>query len=99
MAAGFACPSRKVELYSETFLKSWLRAVAEYVEPPMGPIARPDLAGRYDLVLTSAKNTLFCNGQHRGLPSLRKRAIHPEIELHPDTAMARGDRGRSMGRD
>ena len=25
-----------------------------------------------------------------GLPSLRKRAIDPEVELHPDTAAARG---------
>jgi anaerobic selenocysteine-containing dehydrogenase len=90
VAAGFATPSRKVELYSETFLNHGYAPLPAYVEPPMGPIARPDLAGRYGLVLTSAKNTLFCNGQHRGLPSLRKRAIHPEIELHPDTAMARG---------
>ena len=39
----------------------------------MGPVARPDLATRYSLVLTCAKNTLFCNSQHRGLPGLRKR--------------------------
>jgi anaerobic selenocysteine-containing dehydrogenase len=90
VAAGFATPSRKVELYSETLLDHGYAPLPEYVEPPMGPVARPDLAGRYDLVLTSAKNTLFCNGQHRGLPSLRKRAIDPEVELHPDTAAARG---------
>jgi anaerobic selenocysteine-containing dehydrogenase len=90
VAAGFATPSRKVELYSETFLNNGYAPLPEYVEPPMGPVARPDLAGRYDLVLTSAKNTLFCNSQHRGLPGLRKRAVHPEVELHPDTAAARG---------
>jgi anaerobic selenocysteine-containing dehydrogenase len=90
VALGFATPSRKVELYSETFLHHGYAPLPEYVEPPMGPVARSDLAGRYDLVLTSAKNALFCNSQHRGLPSLRKRAIHPEVELHPDTATARG---------
>jgi anaerobic selenocysteine-containing dehydrogenase len=41
-------------------------------------------------VLTCAKPTLFCQTQHRALPSLRKRAPFPEIEMHPNTASARG---------
>lgn len=90
VAAGFATPSRKVELYSETFLDHGYTPLPEFVEPPMGPVTRPDLVGRYGLVLTSSKNTLFCNSQHRSLPSLRKRAIHPEVELHPETAATRG---------
>jgi anaerobic selenocysteine-containing dehydrogenase len=53
-------------------------------------VARPDLAGRFPLVLTCAKPTLFCQTQHRALPSLRKRAPDPEIEVHPDTAATRG---------
>jgi anaerobic selenocysteine-containing dehydrogenase len=53
-------------------------------------VARPDLAARFPLVLTSAKSPLFCQTQHRALPSLRKRAAHPEVELHPATAEARG---------
>jgi anaerobic selenocysteine-containing dehydrogenase len=53
-------------------------------------MARPDLAASFPLVLTCAKNTLFCNSQHRGLPALRKRVPHPEVELHPETAAARG---------
>src|SRR5262249_11702798 len=32
----------------------------------------------------------FCRGQHRAWPSLRKRALDPEIELHPHTPAARG---------
>ena len=90
IASGFATPSRKVELYSETLLNHGYAPLPEYLEPPMGPVARPDLVGRYDLVLTCAKSPLFCNSQHRGLPALRKHAIHPEVELHPDTATARG---------
>ncbi len=42
------------------------------------------------LVLTSAKPMLFCQTQHRALPSLRKRALYPEVELHPAAARARG---------
>jgi anaerobic selenocysteine-containing dehydrogenase len=87
---GFATPSRKVELWSETFLTHGYAPLPDYEEPMMGPVARPDLAARFPLVLTCAKNTLFCNSQHRGLPALRKRAAHPEIELHPETAAARG---------
>jgi anaerobic selenocysteine-containing dehydrogenase len=87
---GFATPTRKVELYSETFLDHGQAPLPEYVEPRVGPVARPDLAARFPLVLTSVKHTLFCESQHRALPSLRRRALHPEVELHPEAAAARG---------
>ena len=74
---GFATPSRKVELWSETFLEHGYPPLPDFVEPPIGPVARPDLAARFPLVLTCAKPTLFCQTQHRALPSLRKRAPHP----------------------
>jgi anaerobic selenocysteine-containing dehydrogenase len=89
-ARGFSTPSRKVEFWSETFLDHGYSALPEFVESQIGPVARPDLAARFPLVLTCAKPTLFCQTQHRALPSLRKRALHPEIELHPETAAARG---------
>jgi anaerobic selenocysteine-containing dehydrogenase len=56
----------------------------------MGPETRADLADRFPLVLTSAKNGLFCNSQHRGVPALRKRHRDPTVEVHPDSAAARG---------
>jgi anaerobic selenocysteine-containing dehydrogenase len=87
---GFATPSRKVELWSETFLDHGYAALPDFVEPQIGPAARPDLAARFPLVLTCAKPTLFCQTQHRALPSLRRRAPEPEVELHPDAAAARG---------
>jgi anaerobic selenocysteine-containing dehydrogenase len=87
---GFPTPSRKVEIYSETFLQHGYDPLPEYREPQVGPVARPDLAARYPLVLTSAKSTLFCDSQHRALPSLRRQSIDPEVELHPDAAQARG---------
>ena len=87
---GFATPSRKVELYSETFLDHGYPPLPDFVEPQVGPVARPDLAARFPLVLTNAKPTVFCQTQHRALPSLRKRAPHPRVELHPDSAAARG---------
>jgi anaerobic selenocysteine-containing dehydrogenase len=87
---GFATPSRKVELFSQTFLDHGYAPLPEFSEPQIGPVARPDLAARFPLVLTSAKPSLFCQTQHRALPSLRKRAPDPEVELHPTAAQARG---------
>jgi anaerobic selenocysteine-containing dehydrogenase len=40
--------------------------------------------------LTCSKGTHFCETQHRQVPSLRRRAPDPEVEIHPDTASGRG---------
>src|SRR5262249_37626835 len=87
---GFATPSRKVEFWCESFLDGGHQALPAFVEPAVGPVARPDLAARFPLVVTCAKPTLYCQTQPRGLPALRRRAPDPEVELHPDAAAARG---------
>ena len=69
----------------------------DFVEPAIGPVTRPDLAASFPLILTCAKPSLFCQTQHRALPSLRKRALDPEIELNPATASARGIREWRLG--
>jgi len=61
-----------------------------FVEPLMSPRSRPTLAERYPLVLTSAKSLWFCESQHRGVPSLRRRDPDPQVEVHPSTARDRG---------
>ncbi len=90
VARGFATPTRKIELYSETLLAGGYPPLPEYEEPRMGPASRPDLAERFPLILTCAKHTLFCETQHRALPSLRRLALDPEVELHPLAATERG---------
>ena len=89
-ARGFATPSRKIELYCERFLDHGHPPLPAWEEPLIGPIARPDLAARFPLVLTCAKPALFLQTQFRALPSLRGRALDPEIDLHPQAAAARG---------
>ena len=89
-ARGFPTPSRKIEFWSETFLDHGHAALPDFVEPTLGPMASPALAQKFPLVLTCAKPSLYCQTQHRALPSLRKRAPHPEIELHPKAADDRG---------
>ena len=89
-APGFATPSRKVELFSETLQAAGQAPLPDHVEPAFGPISRPDLAADYPLVLTSAKSLHYCHSQHRALPSLRRREPDPSIEIHPSAAAARG---------
>ena len=86
---GFETPSRKVELYSETLLNAGYPPLPDYEEPLMGPASRPDLVSRFPLILTCAKDSLYCESQHRGLPSLRCRAPDPQVDLHPTTAATR----------
>lgn len=87
---GFRTPTRKVELYSETLLEGGHPPLPEFEEPLVSPRSRPDLAGRFPLILTCAKHTLFCESQHRNLPGLRRQALEPEVELHPSAAAERG---------
>lgn len=87
---GFATPTRKIELYSETLLAHGYSPLPEYEEPLMSPFSQPKLAERFPLILTCAKHTLFCESQHRALASLRRRALDPEVELHPIAAAERG---------
>jgi anaerobic selenocysteine-containing dehydrogenase len=88
-ATGFNTPSKKIEIYSETFLNHGYAPLPEYIEPAMGPVSRPELAEEFPLVLTTTKSTHFLHSQMRALPSLRKHERDPRITLHPQTAAAR----------
>src|SRR5262249_58069449 len=63
--AGFATPSRRVEIYAGALLEIGQSPLPDYVEPAASPLSRPDLAARYPLVLTTAKVVQFCHSQHR----------------------------------
>ena len=88
--AGFSTPTGRIELYAEGFLDVGQPPVPTFTEPALSPRSRPDLAHDFPLVLTCAKQLHFCETQHRQVASLRRHAPDPEIELHPDTATARG---------
>ena len=87
---GFDTPSRRVEVWSETFRRHGEDPLPGYVPPAMSAARRPDLAARFPLILSSAKSHLYCHGQHRNLPKLRRLLPDPLVEVHPDTARARG---------
>jgi anaerobic selenocysteine-containing dehydrogenase len=90
VAVGFPTPSRKVELWSETLRAKGYAALPDFVAHGAGTAKVGRDAARFPLVVTCAKPTLFCQSQHRSLPALRRHAVDPEVELHPDTAAERG---------
>jgi anaerobic selenocysteine-containing dehydrogenase len=92
---GFRTPSGKVELLSETLADHGYPALPTFTEPAISPLSRPDLAGRYPLVLTCAKSVRFAESQHRQIATLRRATPDPQVEIHPnaaaDRAIAAGD--------
>ncbi len=86
---GFRTPSGKVELLSETLADHGYPALPAFAEPAISPRSRPDLAGRYPLVLTCAKSVRFAESQHRQIATLRRATPDPQVELHPDAAASR----------
>jgi anaerobic selenocysteine-containing dehydrogenase len=90
LPAGFDTATGRIELYSQAFLEIGQPPLPTFTEPATSPRSRPDLAEEFPLVLTCAKSLHFCETQHRQVASLRSRAPDPEVELHPDTAAARG---------
>lgn len=88
--AGFGTPSKRVELYSESFRANGYDPLPRYVEPAVGPYSRPDLAESFPLVLTDTKTPHFIHSQYRHLGRLRRHEREPRIEMHPETARERG---------
>jgi len=84
-AAGFATPSRRVEIYSETLLSHGIAPLPVLEETDL-PQAPPD----YPLRLGAAKIVAYCHSQHRNLESLRRLMPDPLVEVAHETAAARG---------
>jgi anaerobic selenocysteine-containing dehydrogenase len=87
---GFATPTGLIELYSVALMAHGQPALPTFIEPPLSPRSRPDLVADYPLVLTCAKSLRYCESQHRQIAELRRAAPDPVVEIHPDTAAARG---------
>jgi len=83
---GFQTPTGRLEVYSGRLLEAGLSPVPEY-----GPGSRA-VNEEYPLHLTTFKTPYFCHSQHHALPSLRRRAPEPLVELHPTLAQQKGIR-------
>jgi anaerobic selenocysteine-containing dehydrogenase len=88
---GFRTPTGKIELYSTRFEQMGYAPLPSYVEPPESPLATPEIAKEFPLVLTTgARIPFFFNSEHRQLPHVRKARREPRAEIHPDTAARHG---------
>jgi formate dehydrogenase (coenzyme F420) alpha subunit len=84
---GFSTPSKKIEIYSETFEKEGFDPLPTYREPDQSPLGDPKMFERYPLVLTTGARILYyTHGQHRNIAGLREKSPDSFAEMHPKTA-------------
>ncbi|MFB3886757.1 MAG: molybdopterin-dependent oxidoreductase [Thermodesulfobacteriota bacterium] len=84
---GFSTPSKKIEIYSETFQKGGFDPLPTYREPDQSPLSAPELFRRYPLILTTGARILYyTHSQHRNIQSLKEKSSGPVAEIHPKTA-------------
>lgn len=81
---GFRTPTGKVELMLSTAEKFKLKALPEFAGLP-----EPDDPD-YPLILISAKSRYYLLSSYRWVKRLRDKRPVPRVEIHPETAAARG---------
>jgi anaerobic selenocysteine-containing dehydrogenase len=84
-------PEGKVAIYNTTFEKEGFSPLPGWHEPPESPTATPELLKTYPLVFSDFHTSKVYNaGWLRNVPSLREILPYPTVQMHPDTARARG---------
>jgi anaerobic selenocysteine-containing dehydrogenase len=88
---GFGTPSGKFELWSNAMRDWGYDPLPAHVEPAESPVSMPERFKEYPLLLiTGAKQTQYYHSQGRQIPSLRKLAPEPLLEIHSQTAAGLG---------
>ena len=83
---GFRTPSKKVEIYSETFAKHGYPPVPVYEEPEESPFSQPEVGEEYPLILASRRTPLFVHSGYRWVPWLREWEPEATVMINPKTA-------------
>jgi anaerobic selenocysteine-containing dehydrogenase len=84
-------PQGKVAVYNTTFEENGFNPLPEWVEPPESPTATPELLAKYPLMLFDTHSSdVYNQGWLRNVPYLRELQPDPWLNIHPDTAKARG---------
>jgi len=78
-AVGFATETRRVELYSEKFLRYGYPALPFHLQ-------QAETDDQFPLVLTSVKSGYYTHSSFRSITSLRKRARNPGIQMNEAVA-------------
>ncbi|HLB11668.1 MAG TPA: molybdopterin-dependent oxidoreductase, partial [Dehalococcoidia bacterium] len=93
---GFATPSGKVELCSTILEDHAYDPLPSHEEPPQSPVSTPELAEEYPLIFVQSRHIAYENSEYRQVPSLRRLAPVPELEINPDTASTLGIADREI---
>ena len=89
--SGFNTPTGKFEIASEWFRQHGYEPLPVYTEPVEGPLANPELARQFPLVLnTGARTQSDFRSQHHNIPSLVRKHPHPLVNIHVSDAQKRG---------
>jgi len=88
---GFKSKSGKLDFYLEQYGEWGYDPLPGYIEPPESPAREPEFIEKYPLVLiTGARIFNYFGSEHRQSDYLRKSHPDPLVEIHPETARARG---------
>ncbi|MDR1605056.1 MAG: molybdopterin-dependent oxidoreductase [Gracilibacteraceae bacterium] len=88
---GFPTPSGKVEFASEILRAHGFDPLPRYREPSYSPLATPDVAAQYPLIMNAGSRVpFFCHSKERRLPWLRRFMPDPLVRLSPGDAAVRG---------
>lgn len=92
---GFNTPSGKFEIASSILAEHGYDPLPVYTEPAEGPLANPELAKQFPLVLNTGGRTPFdFRSQHHGVSGLKEKHPEPTVSMnHLDAA----DRGIEEG--
>jgi anaerobic selenocysteine-containing dehydrogenase len=83
---GFPTPSGRVELVSSIMAHAGRPSLPVFVEPPLSPLSRPDLARDYPFIfMAGCKVMPFFHSEGRNIPSLRRRHPKPLVDMNPAT--------------
>jgi anaerobic selenocysteine-containing dehydrogenase len=84
-------PQGKVAIYNTEFEDNGFSPLPEWVPPPEGPTATPELLDKYPLILFDThRSDVYVHGWLRNIPYLREMHPEPWLQIHPETAKSRG---------
>ena len=84
---GFNTPSGKIEFTSKKLEEFGYDPLPDFTEPPYSPLAQPELAKDYPLVLISGTRSIeYYSTMGIEVPRLRSRRPWPTLEMAPETA-------------
>ena len=89
--SGFGTISGKVELYSNVLEKLGYDPLPRYQEPPEGPVAAPEVAKEFPLILiTGGRFNPYYHSEHRQIDSHRAKRPWAIMQMNPKTAAEHG---------